>query len=74
MEQPGPQDTLEYGLIDGYRIVYEHGPTSWGAYSDDLPGCIAVARSRAAVERRMRAAIAVHLESMARDHAPAASR
>src|SRR5437588_2188439 len=33
-----------------YLVVLEHGPTSWGAYVPDLPGCYAVAASREAVE------------------------
>jgi predicted RNase H-like HicB family nuclease len=55
------ESTLEYGQIDGYRIVYEHGPTIWGAYSDDVPGCFAVGKTRQEVERLMREAIALHL-------------
>ena len=71
VEKPGNAEatTLEYGMIDGYRVVYEHGPTSWGAYSDDVPGCFAIDKSRAAVEQRMREAIAFHLEDSAEDHA-----
>lgn len=71
-EQGQANTTLEYGMIDGYRVVYEHGPTSWGAYSDDLPGYFAVGRDRAEVERMMREAIAFHLEDDEDDEAPAA--
>ena len=53
---------LEYGMIDGYHITYEHGPTSWGAWSDDLPGVFAVDTSRETIEERMRGAIAFALE------------
>ena len=35
-----------------YTLILEHGPTSWGAYSPDLPGCIAAAKTRQEVERR----------------------
>jgi len=28
---------------DGHTIVHDRGPTSWGAYVEDLPTCIAVA-------------------------------
>ena len=24
-----------------YAVIYEHGPTSWGAWVPDLPGCVA---------------------------------
>jgi len=60
--------TLEQGVIDGYRVTFEHGPTSWGAYSDDVPGCFAVAKTRKGVERRMREAIAFHLAPGDGDH------
>ena len=29
-----------------YLVVFEKGPTSFGAYVPDLPGCIAVGDSR----------------------------
>ena len=34
-----------------YTVIYEKGPTSWGAYVPDLPGVITVGDSRAEVER-----------------------
>ena len=27
---------------DGHTIVYDQGPTSWGAYVEDLPVCFSV--------------------------------
>lgn len=47
-----------------YAVVYEQGPTSWGAYVPDLPGCVAVGTTRAEVKRLIREAIEFHLESM----------
>jgi len=29
-----------------YTVIYEKGPTSWGAYVPDLPGVISVGDSR----------------------------
>ncbi len=34
-----------------YTLILEHGPTSWGAYCPDLPGCIAAAKTRQEVEK-----------------------
>ncbi len=28
-----------------YAVIYEKGPTSYGAYIPDLPGCVAVAET-----------------------------
>jgi predicted RNase H-like HicB family nuclease len=55
----------------GYVVVLEQGPTSWGAYVPDLPGCVAVGKSRDEVEHLIREAIALHLEGMCEDGEPA---
>ena len=34
-----------------YTLILEQGPTSWGAYCPDLPGCIAAAKTRQEVEK-----------------------
>ncbi len=47
-----------------YTVIYEKGPTSWGAYVPDLSGVIAVGDSRDAVERLIREAVEFHLEGM----------
>jgi predicted RNase H-like HicB family nuclease len=47
-----------------YTVIYESGPTSWGAYVPDLPGVIAVGDSRDEVERLIREAVEFHLEGM----------
>lgn len=47
-----------------YAVVYEQGPTSWGAYVPDLPGCVAVGTTRAEVKGLIREAIEFHLEGM----------
>ncbi len=50
--------------MDGYLVVIEKGPTSFGAYSPDLPGCIAVGDTREEVSALMREAVVFHLEGM----------
>ena len=47
-----------------YTVVYEKGPTSWGASVPDLPGCIAVGSSRVEVECLIREAIEAHLDAL----------
>jgi len=46
-----------------YLVVIERGPTSYGAYVPDLPGCVAVAESQVEVEAVIREAICgFHIE------------
>lgn len=47
-----------------YTVIYEKGPTSWGAYVPDLPGVISVGDSREEVERVIQEAIKFHLDGM----------
>ena len=47
-----------------YLVVIEKGPKSWGAHVPDLPGCIAVAKTRADVVKRVAEAIEFHLEGL----------
>ncbi len=47
-----------------YLVVFEKGPTSFGAYVPDLPGCVAVAKTRGEVKRLIREAIQLHVEDM----------
>ena len=53
-----------------YAIVIEKGPTSYGAYVPDLPGCVAVGKSRAEVKRLIAKAVPAHLEGLAEDGLP----
>ena len=50
-----------------YTVIYEAGETSYGAYVPDLPGCIAVAETKAEVEILIREAIEFHLDGMRED-------
>ncbi len=47
-----------------YTVIFEKGPTSWGAYVPDLPGVISVGDSRDEVQQLIQEAIAFHLEGM----------
>lgn len=47
-----------------YAVLIEQGPTSFGASVPDLPGCIAVAKTREAVERLIESAIAEHIAAL----------
>ncbi len=47
-----------------YLVVVEKGPTSFGAYVPDLPGCIAVGETREEVLVSIQEAIEFHLEGL----------
>ena len=47
-----------------YLVVIEEGPTSFGAYVPDLPGCIAAGESREEVLQLIQEAIEFHLEEI----------
>ena len=47
-----------------YAVVIEKGPTSYGAYVPDLPGCVAVGESAAEVKKLIAEAIPLHLEGL----------
>jgi predicted RNase H-like HicB family nuclease len=51
-------------------IIIEREGDSYGAYSPDVPGCVAVGKSREEVERRMQEALVDHLELMREEHLP----
>ena len=53
-----------------YTVIIEKGPTSYGASVPDLPGCVAVAETREAVEELIKGAIEMHLEGMREDGLP----
>jgi predicted RNase H-like HicB family nuclease len=44
--------------VSQYVVVIEQGDTSFGAYSPDLPGCVAVADTLEEVERLTQESIA----------------
>lgn len=47
-----------------YTVIIEKGPTSYGAYVPDLPGCVAVGETREETEELIREAVIYHLEML----------
>ena len=47
-----------------YAVVYEKTDHNYAAYVPDLPGCVATGNTRDVVERRIREAIAFHIEGL----------
>ena len=47
-----------------YLVVVEKGSRSWGAHVPDLPGCIAVAKSRKDVLKLIKEAIGFHIDGL----------
>lgn len=47
-----------------YLVVVETGPSSFGAYVPDLPGCVAAGESKEEVLSLIREAIELHLETL----------
>ena len=53
-----------------YAVVIEKAESNYSAYVPDLPGCVATGATRAAVERRIRQAIQLHLQGLREDGIP----
>ncbi|MDQ7841824.1 MAG: type II toxin-antitoxin system HicB family antitoxin [bacterium] len=53
-----------------YMVVVERGETSWGAHVPDLPGCIAVGKTRDEALRLIREAIEFHIEGLKQEGLP----
>jgi predicted RNase H-like HicB family nuclease len=53
-----------------YAVIIEKGPTSYGAYVPDLPGCVAVAETEEEVRNLIREAIEFHLEGLREEGEP----
>ena len=47
-----------------FTVIVEKGPTSYGAYVPDLPGCIAAGDTREEVISLIREAMADHVDLM----------
>jgi predicted RNase H-like HicB family nuclease len=57
-------------IAERYLVLIEGGPpSSYSAWSPDLPGCVATAETLESAVREMRVAIAFHLEGLAADGA-----
>jgi len=53
-----------------FLIVIEKASEIYGAYAPNLPGCVAVGDTLAAVEQNMAAAMRMHIEGMLEDNEP----
>jgi len=53
-----------------FTVIYEKGPTSWGAYVPDLPGVISVGESQSEVEHLIQEAIESHLDGTREEGIP----
>ena len=47
-----------------YLVIYECEGRSYGAFVPDLPGCVAVGKTLPSVRKRIRGAMAMHIEDM----------
>ena len=47
-----------------YLVVIEKEKDTYGAYVPDLPGCVAVAKSKPRVRKLIEEAISLHLEDL----------
>ena len=53
-----------------FLVIIDKGNQGFGAYSPDLPGCVAVGDTQEEVEKNMREAIVMHLQGMIEDQEP----
>lgn len=62
------EGNIEVGRTGGevmkYTVIYERGPSSWGAYVPDLPDVISVGETRSEVEQLIHEAVEFHLDGM----------
>ena len=57
-----PDLAIDLGTAN--TVIYERGKRNWSAYVPDLPGCIATAKNKKQLERRIRESIVFHIEGM----------
>jgi predicted RNase H-like HicB family nuclease len=53
-----------------YAVIYEKGPTSWGAHVPDLPTCIAVGDTFEEVQGLISEAISLYIETLKEEGKP----
>ena len=53
-----------------YMVILEQGPTSYGAYVPDLPGCVAAGETKDEVIKLIQEAIEFHLEGLQEEGLP----
>lgn len=50
-----------------YTVIIERGPSNYGAWVPDLPGCVSVGDTAEEAEANIREAVGFHLEGMRED-------
>jgi predicted RNase H-like HicB family nuclease len=50
--------------VSGYAVIIERGETGYGAYAPELPGVGVAGETVEEVERLIREAVALHVESL----------
>lgn len=53
-----------------YAVIYEKGPTSWGAHVPDLPVCAAVGGTLEEVQTLIKEAMELYIEQLKADGQP----
>jgi predicted RNase H-like HicB family nuclease len=53
-----------------YAVIYEKGPTSWGAHVPDLPVCAAVGKTFEEAQRLICEAMELYIEQLKADGKP----
>ena len=53
-----------------YLVIYEKTASGYSAYVPDLPGCIAIAASKKAIEKSIYKSIQFHLEGLKEEKLP----
>lgn len=53
-----------------FLVIIENENGHYGAYSPDLPGCVAVGDTLEEVQRNMEGAIRMHIKGMLEDNEP----
>ncbi len=53
-----------------YTVIIERGPSNYGAWVPDLPGCVSVGNTAEEAEANIREAVEFHLEGMREDGRP----
>ena len=56
--------------MNKFLVLFEKSATGYGAYSPDLPGCVATGRTVEETRQRMTKAMEMHLASMREDGDP----
>jgi predicted RNase H-like HicB family nuclease len=56
-----------------YAVVFEKAAKNYAAYVPDLPGCVATGKTPEEVARRIREAIAFHIDGLKQEGQPVPS-